>query len=671
MKKFINIAMSLGLLLSLAGCSSVRSNDEIQIERLFEISEFSEEVIRNEWLQRLKYLEEQALNPREFPGITKDCTKFADSLLHLSRKVMAMDRNPNIISLIMNMTDRIVEVGRKVRNAFLKTDFFATSIMWYRLQIRELTIRDLEKINQITFDDSYASPKSVLDKIWEINYVKGYFYFHAIDPFRELFYDIILGNNELFKKCYEKLQKVGSYKSKNIGRVKDFLDLIKMRATEKIDKADELEIKIHQLFKINEISEDVIIKKWTPCLEALESLDLESLKPEKVAYVGSWFSRSLVNLAAKTMVGNRNPRINALILEMSSRTLKVMEKAKKAWLKANPNKEFGVKPNKELTDLAAIPWVMVSVNDHWLRSWDVVNLITYDENSPEIIENKLEKIINLIDEEFHGKYDIWYSPGDFITIYNINWDLRYRIYSLIEDFYKKLQKVGGYNRKHSKKSQMFLNVIKETVTKIEEQKEEEPILISIKDLFRTTEISDEMISKEWYPVMKILEDSKPEKVAYLCSEFSRSLKEFSLKIMATERNPKINSLTLKILSRLMKIKEKDSNKKNHHWWSSAELRCYEIRFWEVMNKIAYDDKYNSLEAVKTELSLIPSNENFNRSDSPLETYLPSELNPLIKKFHEKLKKVGGYKIKYNESVQKFLDKVQKRVQRLRKNRRKR
>ncbi len=647
MKKFISVAMSLGLLLSLDGCNSIRSDDEIQIEKLFEVSEFSEEVIRTEWLPRLKYLEEQALNPREFPEITKNCVKFADSLLYLSRKVMAKGRDQRIISLIMDMTNRIVEVGRKVRNAFLQTDFFATSIMWYRLQIRELTIQDLEKINQITFDDSYASPKSVLDKIWEINYVKGYFYFHAIDPFRELFYDIILGNNELFKKCYEKLQKVGSYKSKNIGRVKDFLDLIKMRATEKIDKADELEIKIHQLFKINEISEDVIIKKWTPCLKALESLNLKSLKPEKVAEQGFWFSRSLVNLAAKTMVGNRNPKINSLILEMSSRTVKVMEKAKKAWLKANPNKEFGLKPNKELTDFAAIPWLMVSVNDHWLRSWDVVNLITYDENSPEIIENKLEKIINLIDEEFHGKYDIWYSPGDFIQIYNINWDLRYRIYPLIEDFYKKLQKIGIYNRKHSKKAQIFLNVIKETVIKIEEQKEVEPILISIKDLFRTTEILDEMISKEWYPIMRILEDSEPKKVACLCAEFSKSLKEFAPKVMATGRNPKINSLILEILSRLVKIKEKASNKENHNLWSNAEFICFQILFWEVMNKIAYDDKCNSLEAVKTELSLIPSNENFNRSDSPLETYLPSELNPMIKKFHEKLEKFGNYKIKHN------------------------
>jgi hypothetical protein len=436
-----------------------------------------------------------------------------------------------------------------------------------------------------------------------------------------------------------------------------------MKATEKVDKADELEIKIHQLFKINEISEDVIIKKWMPCLKALESFNPEKFDLEKVAGQGFWFSRSLVNLAAKTIVGNRNPQINSLILEMSSRTIKVMENAKKAWLKAHPS--------KKLEGLDATYWWMVSINDQGLRSWDVVNLITYDEISLAIIENKLEKIINSIDEEFFGRYEIWCSPAIFLPIYNINWDLRYRIYPLVEDFYKKLQKVGIYNRKHSKKAQIFFDMIKETVIRIKEKKEEEPILILIQDLFRTTEVSDEMISKEWYPIIKILEDSEPGKVAYLCTEFSKSLKQFAQKIMAKGKNPKINSLILEISSRLMKIKDKDLSKKNHNlWWFNAELHCFEIRFWEVMNKIAYDDKCNSLKAVETELSQVPSNEEFNGSDLPLETYLPSELNPLIKRFHEKLKKVGGYEIKHNESVRKFLDKVQKRVKKLKDSRRK-
>ena len=199
-----------------------------------------------------------------------------------------------------------------------------------------------------------------------------------------------------------------------------------------------------------------------PCLKTLESFDPENFNLQKVAYLGFWFSRSLVNLAAKTMVGNRNSKINSLILEMSSRTIKVMEKAKKAWLKAHPH--------QELKGFDAIYWgMLVSIkNDQWLRSWNVVNLITYDENSPEIIENKLEKIIDSLDKEFYGNYEVWYSPAIFLPIQNINWDLRYRIYPLIEDFYKKLQKVGIYNRKHSKKAQIFLDRIKKTATAIDE-----------------------------------------------------------------------------------------------------------------------------------------------------------------------------------------------------------
>ena len=133
------------------------------------------------------------------------------------------------------MTDRIVEVGRKVRNTFVKNDLLSKMILWIRLGVRKMTIQDLEKINQITFDDSYASPKSIEKKLSEMNFSKKSFGFSfnspLINPDDELFYDIILGNNELFKKCYEKLQKVGSYKSKYRGRVKNFFDFIKTRAT--------------------------------------------------------------------------------------------------------------------------------------------------------------------------------------------------------------------------------------------------------------------------------------------------------------------------------------------------------------------------------------------------------------------------------------------------------
>jgi len=657
MKKFINVVASLGLLLSLGGCSSVRSSDEIQIEKLFEISEFSEDVIKNEWLTRLKHLEEQALNPREFPEITKNCVKFADSLLHLSRKVMAKGRDQKINSLILNMTDRIVEVGRKVRKTFSQTDFFATSIMWDRIQVRGMTIQDLEKINLVTFDDSYVSPKSVEQKLSELNFVQESFGFYTINPHDELLYDIAVGNDELFKKFSEKLLKIGSSYS---DKVQPLLYQVKARAMKKIDEKDELVLKIHQLFKISEISEGVIIEKWMPCLKILESFD-----PKEVEDVGFWFSRNLVNLAAKTMVSSRNPKINSLILEMSSRTVKVMEKAKKAWLKAHPN--------EKLKDSAELPLRLTSRNDRWIRSWDILNSVAYDENSPEIIEDKLKEIIDLPEEKSYRNDETWHIPhildSEFWAMPNINWDVYYRIYPLIEDFYKKLQKVGIYNRKHDEKSQKFFDMIKEKAIKIDKEKFDESVLILIRDLFRTDEISDKIIAEEWYPLIKFLEDSEPGKVAYVCYEFSKRLNQFAQEVMAEGRNPKINSLILEISTRLMKIKDKNLNEENHDFcWLNAGLYDINIRFWDIMNKIAYDDTCNSLEAVKTELEKISSS-NWTNIDGCDDDRIishgcefPEEINQLVEKFHEKLEKVGGYKIKHSELAQSFLERVKKKVQ---------
>jgi hypothetical protein len=579
---------------------------------------------------------------------------------------MAKGRDPKIISQIMDMTNRIVDVGRKVRNAFLKTDFFATSIMWDRLQIRGMTIQDLEKINLVTFDDSYDSPKSVEDKLSELNFVQESFGFYTINPHDELFFDVAVGNDELFKKFNEKLQKIGNDGSYS-DRVKPFLDQVKARAAKKIDKTEELEIKIYQLFKITEISADVIIEKWMPCLKVLESFD-----PKEVAKQGLWFSRNLVNLATKTMVGSRNPRINSLILEMSSRTLKVMKHAKKPLLTLNTS--------KSLTDLLELPWRLTSRNDRWIRSWDILNSVAYGENSSEIIENKLKEIIDLPEEESYRMNETWYIPhildSEFWAMPNINWDLYYRIYPLIEDFYKKLQKVGIYNRKHDEKSQKFFDMIKEKVIKIGEEKEEESILILIRDLFRTDEISDEMIVKEWYPLMKFLEDSDPGKVAYVCYEFSKSLNQFAQEIMAKGRNPKINSLISEISTRLMKIKDKDFNEKKHDFcWLNAGLYDINIRFWDIMNKIAYDDKCNSLEAVETELKKISLNDWINSKVEGCDEddcgslsgcELPKKINPLIEKFHEKLEKVGGYKIKHSELAQSFLERIKKRAQEINK-----
>jgi len=662
MKKFISAVVSFCLLSALVGCNPDSDRQKKSRDNMAqrEQSEISEDV--SKLLSDLVVLESQ--NPQKSSGILKSCEKFADDLLCLSKKIMAKGRDPKINSQILDMTDRIIEVGRKVRNSFLQTDFFSASIFWDRLQIRGMAIQDLDKINSVAFDDSYNSSESIENQLLKLNFIQESFGFYAINPNNELFYDITLGNDELLKKFYEKLQKIGNDSSYS-GKVKGFLNQVKEIATKKIDKSDELEIKIYQLFKINEISEDVIVKKWMPCLKILESFD-----SEKVAYLGSLFSRSLVNLAGKTMVGSHDQRINSLILDMSSRTEKVMEKAKKAWLKSNPN--------KELKDFAELPWWIVSRNDRWIRSWDVLNLIAYDENcnSSEIITNKLEEIINLPEEESFRNDRIYYIPhildSEFWGIPDINWDLYYKIYSLIEDFYKKLRKVGIYNIKHSGKAQKFFDMIKEKAIKISEEKNNESILTLIRDLFRTDEISDDMIVKEWHPIMKILEDSEPGKVAYLCYEFSKSLDKLAQEVMANGRNLKINSLILEMSARLMKIKEKDSNEENHMFlWLNAGLYDANIHLWNVMNKIAYDDECNSLELVEAELSKISSNDWDNLKMSGYDEdscgglsgcALPKKINQLIEKFHKKLEKVGSYKIKRSEPARNFFESIKKRAE---------
>jgi hypothetical protein len=81
-----------------------------------------------------------------------------------------------------------------------------------------------------------------------------------------------------------------------------------------------------------------------------------------------------------------------------------------------------------------------------------------------------------------------------------------------------------------------------------------------------------------------------------------------------------------------------------------------------MNLVAYDDEYDSLETVEFELDNIGNI--VNRSISPDVLFAPGcteKIDNLIRKFHEKLQKVGSYNVKHSEPVQKFLDHIHKYV----------
>lgn len=266
----------------------------------------------------------------------------------------------------------------------------------------------------------------------KLNFVQESFGFYAINPNNELFYDITLGNDELFKKFYEKLQKIGNDSSYS-GKVKGFLNQVKEIATKKIDKSDELETKIYQLFKINEISEDVIVRKWMPCLKILESFD-----SEKVVYLGSLFSRSLVNLAGKTMVGSHDQRINSLILEMSARLMKIKEK--------DSNEENHM-----------FLWLNAGIYDANIHLWNVMNKIAYDDecNSLELVEAELSKISS---NDWDNLKMSGYDDDSYGGLSGCA--LPKKINQLIEKFHKKLEKVGSYKIKRSEPARKFFESIK-------------------------------------------------------------------------------------------------------------------------------------------------------------------------------------------------------------------
>ena len=533
MKKIINAIVIVGLLLFMSACkpNSNKVSYATQQERI----EISNEL--KSLMSDLELLENQASNLSEFSDIPNRCIEFSVKLVDLAKKVMAKGRSQKINYFILDMADRNVEVARKIRNSLLQTDSFVASVLWQRVVAKCLIVRDFDQINALIFDNLYD-----LDKFVEnLNFFQGPFGFYDANSQDELYYDMMFENDQMLEKLHEKLKRIANSKSYG-SRFQRFFEQIETRIQNKGENS--LEIQIYRLFKIRKISEDVIKEKWLPILKTLEDYD-----PNQSEYFGSLFSKSLINLAGKIMVKNRDPEVNFLILKMSSRTMGVMDKAKNAWLKANPGKVWDT-----ALDFRTFFWVTASDNDKWLRRWNILNSVAYDDkcNSPEAVRKEIDEIIDFTDQKDFQYREYWGTP-------NINWDMYYKILQLIEDFYKKLKKIGCYDVKHDEKTQKFFDFIKKYAADIDKEKKEDAVLIPIRDLFKTTEISDDMIVKELNPIMKFLEDSEPEKVAYICYEFSKELNRFAQEVMAEGRNPKINSLILEISTRLMKIKDKDSN----------------------------------------------------------------------------------------------------------------
>ena len=470
MRNFIKIAVSLGLVLPSVGvCSSntdqklpkvkqenkAKSNKSAQkspeidqsenknldesakIQNLFKITEITESIIKEKWLPLLNDLEKDAVSTKNLDEVTDRCSLFIDSLLHLSKKAMAEERNEILNSQILNMSARSVEVARKIKNVMTKVDSFDAYAFWYAICAKHNNIRVLNMMNLLTFDDSYDSHEVVSHELLDMS--------NLYEPMPNFQDEIVFDNTALVEKFYAKLQKIGCYDVSYSKQITQFLDYIQKIATKSDNekKEDARWLQIYELFGVNEISEDVILKKWIPCFRLLERDT-----PEEAGNWCHWFSNSLAYLAKSVMVDGRNPNINSLILDMSTRLVEITRKARNAQLKAKPEKDAEAANET----IANTMWLSVTNNDRNIRIWNIMNLVVYDDeyDSLKTVEFELDNIGNIVNRSLGP--NVYFDAG-----------CNEKVSKLIENFYAKLQKVGSYNIKHSEPVRKFLEHIEKYV----------------------------------------------------------------------------------------------------------------------------------------------------------------------------------------------------------------
>ncbi len=240
---------------------------------------------------------------------------------------------------------------------------------------------------------------------------------------------------------------------------------------------------INRLSGVTVFSEDIIRKKWMPCLQMLEN--------DSWAEASKWcqlFSNSLIYLAKGVMVQKRDPSLNSLILEMSERVMMVTKRARNAKLRREPESdrnpifkkdetEDSIKKEQEekksdpdeakksddpeekyeiREDMESIQkkcnamWFAVLTNDNILRVLDIMNLVTFDEkyDIPEVVEYELTNIAVILNDEVYP--DIYADVMGQIEFY---------CPKLVAQFYEKLKKLEIYDIEHSDPIQKFLDHI--------------------------------------------------------------------------------------------------------------------------------------------------------------------------------------------------------------------
>ncbi len=246
MVKFTNIAVSFGLLMLQGGCKmsnssqlqqpqllrdlAYKDNEEdqsVEMQTIWNLpinTEISE--IKEKLEPCLGFVEEDVSNLDRLGDVAGRCHLFSNKLKSIAEKAMADQRQENVNALILSMSARILEATRRVRNASTKTSWTA-DVPWLTVLYNDNTIRILDIINLVTYDNDYDSHATVEYELTNIVTRLN----ESVDP--NIYVNIVKGieshNPKLIEKFYEKLQKVGSYNIEHSEPVQKFLNEIKQQ----------------------------------------------------------------------------------------------------------------------------------------------------------------------------------------------------------------------------------------------------------------------------------------------------------------------------------------------------------------------------------------------------------------------------------------------------------
>lgn len=184
------------------------------------------------FIKTLESLQIEKLSKEQLGDNAGRCHILSNILIRISGKILKDKQSDNIKLCILELSARLMRVARRIRN--LKVKFFddiRVSTPWLSVLGNDNYLNILVKINEVVYDDECDTSESVdydiTDIVFRLNEsVDWNIYTNTLE---EIEYD----NEELIKKFYKKLEKLGFYKTKNIAAKEKFLSHIKNAVTKK------------------------------------------------------------------------------------------------------------------------------------------------------------------------------------------------------------------------------------------------------------------------------------------------------------------------------------------------------------------------------------------------------------------------------------------------------